>query len=46
MARLYWRVKIDDKWKFVPMKFQDGISHSDAVEEVLDYIALPVEGSP
>ncbi len=46
MAKLYWRIKKNGKWTWVPMKFQDGISHSDAVTEVLDYIALPVEESP
>ena len=43
MARLYWRVKRDGKWKFIPMDFQDGVTHQDAVEEVIDYIALQPE---
>ena len=37
MARLYWRVKVNGKWKFTPVLFLEGVYEAEVIKELFDY---------
>ena len=46
MARLYWRVKRDGKWTWIPVQVPENRSMKEIISEMIDFeMILPLEGN-
>jgi len=37
MLRLYWKIKVNGKWTYRPIKWLDGVHEEDVIKDLFDY---------
>jgi len=37
MLRLYWKMKVNGKWTYRPIKWLDGVHEEDVIKDLFDY---------